>query len=170
MAYTFYTVLNENHGWQTERSRNAELGEFARRYPDMEMASVKGDGKDRVNNRFQIGLAGQIADYDEVNWADLRYAGIRPEEIEVLFSDCRVAHWAVPKGTVPFAGSIFVDDLFSDPVRAEFRRSYLPLEQGKHYEIWGCARPGPPAATTEAPSHMPGLTRMPELADRHDRN
>lgn len=141
LAYGVYNLLDFNPGYSAAERRADELRAYASAYPGLEMVPVDGPLERLGYDRVHFGFAGGISVFDVVNWNDLRFGGLEPEAVLILFEDCRVPHWVVPSGGTPFTGGRFVDDLFSDGVRAEFAQRYRLTTAGAFYDLYSCIRP-----------------------------
>jgi hypothetical protein len=117
-----------------------ELNRFADDYPHGMVGIAGSESYGLTSLRPWITLRGTLqTDYGA--WMDWNFSGISDEPLAEALAECRIPYLFVPNGGEPFSmnNNYGTGPLFSQELRAIFRRNYLLVQPGQYFNVYGCS-------------------------------
>lgn len=129
--------------WPIFAKAGTELRAIQDRFPDVVMGAGGDATYPYVFLRPQLGWKG-AAQVEYSSYMDLQLIGVPDLPLRRAFDTCEIGHLALPLGEAPFSLTTLYRPgmpLFSEELRATFRRRFTRVAYGAWFEVYACTPP-----------------------------
>lgn len=138
-AYSWYQMAKQLKPDAALVEKSAELRALFQTYPRAEMGhSMESDAALDEFLRVEKPFLKQASNFDYVNYADQRKAGLDSARIEAFLEVCRVPEWIFATAVTPFSGTEYGMEVFEPSTRALFFERYEKVQSLTYFEVWSC--------------------------------